>query len=265
MISTLVSFLTALYYVYTILILLYIIMSWVQLPYNVWIGRVRTFLHDTVEPYLGLFRRMIPPIGGVRPVADRGADRAGAGLPDPREHPDQPRVAGLGARSSKPDGMSLSPAELRHQRPKRTFIGYRVSEVDEIMTHATSAFETVWRDRADLEDRVHELETSLGELRDTEHAMRDALVTAQRTADELRAAAGRDAELIVREAEARAREIIHKTYAEREQVRREVERLRADERQFRTRLRTLLGTTLQTVRDHEEMIAEPAGELTVAG
>jgi cell division initiation protein len=107
--------------------------------------------------------------------------------------------------------MSLSPAELRHQRPKRTFIGYRVSEVDEIMTHATSAFETVWRDRADLEDRVHELETSLGELRDTEHAMRDALVTAQRTADELRASAGRDAELIVREAEARAREIIHKT------------------------------------------------------
>jgi uncharacterized protein YggT (Ycf19 family) len=25
---------------------------------------VRTFLHDTVEPYLGIFRRMIPPIGG---------------------------------------------------------------------------------------------------------------------------------------------------------------------------------------------------------
>jgi uncharacterized protein YggT (Ycf19 family) len=63
--DTVVSFLRALYYVYTILILLYILMSWVQLPYNVWIGRVRTFLHDTVEPYLGLFRRMIPPIGGL--------------------------------------------------------------------------------------------------------------------------------------------------------------------------------------------------------
>jgi YggT family protein len=62
-ISTLVSFLTALYYVYTILILLYIIMSWVQLPYNVWIGRVRTFLNDPVVPELGLVRRMIPPIG----------------------------------------------------------------------------------------------------------------------------------------------------------------------------------------------------------
>ena len=130
------------------------------------------------------------------------------------------------------------------------------------MTSATSAFETVWRDRANLGPRA-QLETSLGELRDTEQAMRDALVTAQRTADELRAQAGRDAELIVREAEARAREIIHKTYAEREHVRREVERLRADERQFRARLRALLGSTLQSVRDHEELIAEPAAsELT---
>ena len=63
--STLINFLTALVLVYTILIFLYILMSWVQLPYNVWIGRVRTFLHDTVEPYLGLFRRIIPPIGGL--------------------------------------------------------------------------------------------------------------------------------------------------------------------------------------------------------
>jgi YggT family protein len=62
-VSTVISFLQALYYVYTILILLYILMSWVQLPYNVWVGRVRTFLHDTVEPYLGIFRRLIPPIG----------------------------------------------------------------------------------------------------------------------------------------------------------------------------------------------------------
>ena len=61
--DTVISFLTALYWVYTILILAYILMSWVQLPYNVWVGRVRAFLHDTVEPYLGIFRRMIPPIG----------------------------------------------------------------------------------------------------------------------------------------------------------------------------------------------------------
>ncbi len=122
------------------------------------------------------------------------------------------------------------------------------------MTDATSAFEQVWRDRADLQDRVHELETRMGELRNTEGALRDALVTAQRAADEMRAQAGRDAELIVREAEARARELVHGAYAERETVRRETDRLRSEEQQFRARLRSLLGSTLQSVRDHEERL-----------
>jgi uncharacterized protein YggT (Ycf19 family) len=65
MVDTLINFVTALYWVYTILIFTYILMSWVRLPYNVWIGRLRGFLHDTVEPYLRLFRRMIPPLGGM--------------------------------------------------------------------------------------------------------------------------------------------------------------------------------------------------------
>jgi YggT family protein len=60
-----IRFVTALYWVYTILILLYVLFSWVQLPYNLWVGRIRTFLHDTVEPYIGLFRRVIPPLGGI--------------------------------------------------------------------------------------------------------------------------------------------------------------------------------------------------------
>ena len=65
MIDTLINFVTALYWVYTILVFAYILMSWVRLPYSIWISRVSGFLHDTVEPYLRLFRRMIPPIGGM--------------------------------------------------------------------------------------------------------------------------------------------------------------------------------------------------------
>jgi cell division initiation protein len=113
----------------------------------------------------------------------------------------------------------------------------------------------VWRDRANLEDRVHELESKLAELRSTEDAMRNALVTAQRAADDMRAQAGREAELIVRDAESRGRDLVHKAYAERSQVQREIERLRAEEQRFRARLRSLLGSTLQSVRDHEEQLA----------
>jgi YggT family protein len=49
--------------VYTILIIAWLISSWVRLPYNVWIGRARTFLDDTVTPYVGIFRRWLPMFG----------------------------------------------------------------------------------------------------------------------------------------------------------------------------------------------------------
>jgi YggT family protein len=49
--------------VYTLLIIVWIISSWVRLPYNLWVGRARTFLDDTVSPYVGVFRRYLPMFG----------------------------------------------------------------------------------------------------------------------------------------------------------------------------------------------------------
>ena len=57
------SFVYVFVVVYTILILAYIIMSWVRLPYSPWLNRVQRFLYDVCEPYLRLFRRLIPSIG----------------------------------------------------------------------------------------------------------------------------------------------------------------------------------------------------------
>jgi len=64
MIDSAIQFVTALYWVYTLLILLYVLLSWIQLPYSLWMGRFRAFLHDTVEPYISIFRRILPPMGG---------------------------------------------------------------------------------------------------------------------------------------------------------------------------------------------------------
>jgi YggT family protein len=51
--------------VYGLLILAYIIMSWVRMPYSVWMSRIQGFLRDVCEPYLRLFRRILPPIGAL--------------------------------------------------------------------------------------------------------------------------------------------------------------------------------------------------------
>ena len=49
--------------VYFLLIFAYIIMSWIRMPYSIWMNRIQRFLYDVVEPYLRIFRRFIPPLG----------------------------------------------------------------------------------------------------------------------------------------------------------------------------------------------------------
>jgi YggT family protein len=68
-VSTVQSFVTIFYLVYTILLFAYILMSWFRLPYS--LSSIQRFLHDVCEPYLRIFRRFIPPIGplDLSPVA----------------------------------------------------------------------------------------------------------------------------------------------------------------------------------------------------
>jgi YggT family protein len=51
--------------VYTLVIFVYILTSWVRLPYSPWLNRLQRFLHDVSEPYLRLFRRILPSMGPV--------------------------------------------------------------------------------------------------------------------------------------------------------------------------------------------------------
>ena len=57
------SFLTVFVYIYSLLILAYIITMWVRLPYSVWLNRIQRFLYDVCDPYLRLWRRILPTFG----------------------------------------------------------------------------------------------------------------------------------------------------------------------------------------------------------
>lgn len=58
-----VSFVLALLSVYRWLIIVRILLSWIPLPENDIVRMVYRFIYDATEPYLGLFRRLIPSLG----------------------------------------------------------------------------------------------------------------------------------------------------------------------------------------------------------
>jgi cell division initiation protein len=136
--------------------------------------------------------------------------------------------------------MSLAPAEIRHAELGRGLFGYSRSEVDALLAEIVDSFEQVWRERADLADRVEQLETELVRYKELETLLRTTLVSAERASHELKAQARKEAELLVEEAQNEARSLTRDARAERE-------RLVADA----NRVRALLRAALQTLGAEE--------------
>jgi YggT family protein len=62
-VSTAQSFVHVFIGVYTLIIFAYVLTSWIRLPYA--FNSVQRFLYDVCEPYLRLFRRVLPALGPI--------------------------------------------------------------------------------------------------------------------------------------------------------------------------------------------------------
>ncbi len=135
--------------------------------------------------------------------------------------------------------MALTPVEIRHVSLARRPLGYGRAATRELLDEIAESFEAVWRERADLLDRVEGLESELSRHRELEALLRATLVSAEGAARELKDQARREADLVVSEAHAEARSIARRALAEQERLRSEIHRLRA-----------VLAAALATVDEH---------------
>ena len=123
--------------------------------------------------------------------------------------------------------MPLTPVEIRHIKLGRSLLGYERDTTDAALEEIVLSFEDVWRERADLADKVEQLEADLVRYRDLEGLLRGTLLSAERAAAELREQARREADLIVSEAHGEARSITREAAARREALVSEARRARS--------------------------------------
>jgi cell division initiation protein len=144
--------------------------------------------------------------------------------------------------------MPLTPVEIRHLELHRTWLrGYRKGGVDRLLSEIADSFEEVWRERADLADRLDELELEASKHRELEALLRSTLVSAERAAHDLRDQARRESDLIVQEAHAEGRRVTREVASEKQRLEDEVRKIRA-----------LLRTALESLDvEPDERKAEP--------
>jgi len=161
--------------------------------------------------------------------------------------------------------MSLTPVEIRHQELKRAWLrGYRRSGVDQLLTEIADSFEDVWRERADLADRLEELEAEATKHRELEALLRSTLVSAERAAQDMKEQARRESDLIVQEAHAEGRRVTRQSTAERQRIEEETRKIRAMLRSALEALEDWPDESQAESRDEQQRPGN-VGEITEGG
>ncbi len=109
----------------------------------------------------------------------------------------------------------LTPQEVsEHAFSKASFGGYNMAMVDEFLDLLTADYTSLYNDNAMLKSKMKVLADKVEEYRSTEEAMRKALLTAQRLADEMVKEAESKKASLLREAEADAQKRIAELHRE---------------------------------------------------
>ncbi len=151
--------------------------------------------------------------------------------------------------------MALTPVEIRHLELKRGLFGYRRSVVHRMMDDIADSFESVWRERSQLAERVEELETEVASHVELEGLLRSTLVSAERAAHDMKDSARREADVIVAEANGEARKLLRDAITQKES-------LMGDVRRIQALLRSALGSVDET--PGLEATSQPGSEQTLA-
>jgi cell division initiation protein len=146
--------------------------------------------------------------------------------------------------------MPLTPVEVRHfDGLRKGLFGYKRQPVHRLMDEVADSFESVWRERAELVERVEALEVELARHTELETLLRATLVSAERASQDMREDARREAEVIVTEANGEARRVLREAISEKERLFGEVRRIRA-----------LLRSALEVVDPIREDVTETPAE-----
>lgn len=121
--------------------------------------------------------------------------------------------------------MKISAIDLTHRKFHRSFRGYRITEVDDLLRELAAELEEAARDRARLEDQIEIMRAETARFREMEDTLNNAILLAQRTADDLQTNARRDADLIIQEAHRKAAEVSESAFEERRELLNEIRRL----------------------------------------
>lgn len=102
----------------------------------------------------------------------------------------------------------LTPLDIQNKKLRRSFRGYNEAEVDEFLDQLTHDYEWLYLDNQRLKEKLEDALAGVERYKEMEQTIKDALLMAQKNADDLRENTRQEAELLLSKARQKATKTI---------------------------------------------------------
>ena len=145
------------------------------------------------------------------------------------------------------EAFHLTPLDVRRYDFGRAIRGYNPARVDQFRDQVAEEMERLTRINQDLDSKARSFHEQLRAFRERDKALNDALVSAQQLRGEVREQAEREAQLILREAQAEGERIIEGAKADVRRMEEVLDNLDRSRRTYLAQMRTLIARQLSEV------------------
>jgi len=165
--------------------------------------------------------------------------------------------------------MKLTPLDIHHKEFRNSLRGYNVEEVDKFLDEVADEFERLFKENIDLSERLDAAREQIRGFEAQKETLHNTLVAAQRSAEDITLRAKEEAATVLRDAEVKAKEIIHNALTQKQAISTELVRIKKAEEEFRVAFKQMLESHLKSITaiplsDDVQVLMGQTGEGTIA-
>ena len=148
--------------------------------------------------------------------------------------------------------MRITPLDIQQKQFPMKFRGFDVDEVYSFLELVREEMEELLRENASLKEQLSRADSQLQEFNNMNSTLRDTLVTTQQMVEEYKANSRKEADLIIREAESRADEIIKAAQERAVKIHEDIVELKGIRRHFKEEVKRLIESHMKMIEFDKE-------------
>ncbi len=144
----------------------------------------------------------------------------------------------------------ITPLDIENKKfSKQMMNGYSVEEVDDFLDDLTACYEKIYKDNNENQSKIDELEASLKHYKSIEGTLNNTLIMAQSTAEDIKNVAKQQADQIIKDAQAEAKQSLANLEQQLIIKKKEYEDLQKQFDVYKAKMESLLISQLELIKD----------------